>query len=396
MLRRPARLTRTPKPADGATDAPVVRVAGGGAAVAVAEPDDAPAAPVVTGAAPVTGVAPAESGLARLTARQTVVAQRLGAVPQPRAVPQAVPAVPSAQPAGLTRAGQTFLPGGTAATSSSGTTPGETLGLALGLLNRGGSGLEAELRRALPGGQLVLHYQVQRDLRTGALVSLEALIRWAHPEHGLLAPAAFLPLAQEAGFLGLIDTWALQRACQDGAWLATRGRAVEIAVNVTAAQLTDPRFVATVEDAMGRAGLAPGLLTLELGLRDVLSHVYAARDVALALRRRGVRVSVADVGSGATGPARLSALEVGEIKADRALIRALNDPSSGAATELAELVRVAHEHDARVVAEGVEDREQFNAAHAAGCDRVQGFLLGWPAPLEDLAHVLTGPVAQAG
>ncbi|NMR19747.1 EAL domain-containing protein [Cellulomonas fimi] len=266
-------------------------------------------------------------------------------------------------------------------------------GLVLGLLNRGVDPMAPELRTALPGGQLRLHYQVQRDVATGAVVSLEALIRWAHPEQGLLAPAAFLPVAQDHGLMGLIDSWALTHACRDGAWLSTCGFPVEIAVNLSSAQLTSPDVVPTVEGAARAAELPSGLLTLELSMTDALAHVFAARDVASSMARRGVRVSVADVGLGARSPERVGHLGAGEFKLDRAFVATLGDPASGPFAQLKDIVDAAHYQGVRVVAEGIENQAQLDAVRTAGCDRVQGYFVGRPAPLEDLAEVLAQPAA---
>ncbi|WP_182111838.1 MULTISPECIES: EAL domain-containing protein [unclassified Actinotalea] len=260
--------------------------------------------------------------------------------------------------------------------------------LALGLFNRRPDALEVELQRELGGGQLRMHYQPQLDLGDGRVVAMEALIRWAHPDHGLMTPGQFLPLAESNGLMGMIDTWALRTACRDGAWLASRGRTIEVAVNVTASQLTDPTFLTEVEQATRAAGLPIELLTVEMGLRDVLAQIYAARDVALGLHRRGVRVSVSDVGTGASSPGRLAQLRVGEVKVDRALTAAMDDASIGTVDVVREIVAAAKADGARVVAEGIETPAQYEAARLAGCDRAQGYLLGRPAPLEDLAGLL--------
>lgn len=260
--------------------------------------------------------------------------------------------------------------------------------LALGLLARRPDSLETELQKALGGGQLRMHYQPQVDMASSTVVAMEALIRWAHPDHGLLTPAQFLPLAQSAGLMGMIDSWALRSACRDGAWLASRGYGIEVAVNVTAAQLTDARFVTEVETVTRTSGLPLELLTVEMGLRDVLGHIYAARDVALALRRRGVRVSVSDIGTGASSPDRLAQLQVGEVKVDRGLVAGLDSPTFGSMDALRQVIASAGDVGSRVVAEGIETPAQYEAARAAGCDRGQGYLLGRPAPLEDLAGLL--------
>lgn len=275
------------------------------------------------------------------------------------------------------------------ATTAGGTGDGTAAAqLALGLLARRPDSLEAELQKALGGGQLRMHYQPQLDVRTSTVVAMEALIRWAHPDHGLLTPAQFLPLAQSNGLMGMIDSWALRTACRDGAWLASRGYPVEVAVNVTASQLTDARFVTEVEGATRAAQLPLELLTVEMGLRDVLCHIYSARDVALALRRRGVRVSVSDIGTGAASPERLSQLQVGEVKVDRGLTAGLDVAAYGSGDAVRQVVEAAHAAGARVVAEGIETPAQYEIARAAGCDRAQGYLLGRPAPLDDLAGLL--------
>jgi EAL domain-containing protein (putative c-di-GMP-specific phosphodiesterase class I) len=264
----------------------------------------------------------------------------------------------------------------------------ESAQLALGLLSRRAPTLESDLHQALRGGQLRLHYQGQFDLGSGRLVALEALIRWAHPRDGLLSPAQFLPLAHDAGLMGAVDRWALRAACADGAWLASRGHPVEIAVNIGSAQLVDRGFVSEVAQTAERAGLPTELLTLELGQRDVLLDLAAASAVAFQLRLLGIRTSVSDVGAGSTSARDLQLLRADEIKIDRCLTAGLGDPDGAAAGAVGRVVGVARRLKARVVAEGIETDAQYDAARAAGCDRAQGFLLARPAALEDLAHIL--------
>jgi EAL domain-containing protein (putative c-di-GMP-specific phosphodiesterase class I) len=260
--------------------------------------------------------------------------------------------------------------------------------LALGLLNRRTAPLDVDLYQALRGGQLRLHYQGQFDLRTGGLVALEALIRWAHPEHGLLSPADFLSSARHAGLMVAIDRWVVRAACTDGAWLASHGHPIEIAVNVSAAQLADAELVGRVLAELDRSGMAPELLTLELGQHDVLEDLGSASAVALAFGLHGVRTSVSDVGAGSTSARDLQLLHADEIKIDRRMTAGLTHEHPGAAGAVGRVVAVARRLRARVVIEGVETEAQYLAAQAAGCDRAQGYLLARPAPLEDLAHLL--------
>ena len=260
--------------------------------------------------------------------------------------------------------------------------------LALGLLSRRAPALHSDLMEALSGGQLRLHYQGQFDLRTGGLVALEALIRWAHPREGLLAPARFLPMAQDAGLMSAIDRWALQTACADGAWLAQRGHPVEIAVNVSAAQLTDRSFPASVHDVADRAGCATELLTLEIGQKDVLLDLDTASAVALELGILGIRTSISEVGAASTSDRDVQVLHADEIKIDRRLTAGVGAGPGETDDVVRGVVAAARQLRARVVIEGVETEAQYRFAREVGCDRAQGYLLERPAALEDLAHLL--------
>ena len=268
--------------------------------------------------------------------------------------------------------------------------PSDDATLALALLNRGGGAVGGELRQSFFGGQLRLSYQVQRDVITGSAVALEALIRLAHRERGLLTPAEFLPEAESLRVMHEIDAWVLQRVCQDGAWLLSRGCTVDLALNTTATQLSRPGFVGAVEEEVRKAGLPAGMLTLEIGALDALAHLASVRAVADALPRRGVRLSVGDVSPGRRSPHHLRQITLGELKLDRAFIaRLTGDDADVAGEELRELVWAARDLGARVVAEGIETPQQYEVAAAAFCDRGQGFLLGRPAPLEQVAALVT-------
>ena len=313
---------------------------------------------------------------------------------RPKPAPGTAAPSASTAAAGVPTQATVFVPAGAPVTSGGGIASRmrpEDAGLTLALLNRAGSSSESELRQALPGGQLRLSYQIQRDIITGSVVALEALIRWAHPERGLLTPAEFLPLAQAAGLMERIEAWALQRVCQDGAWLLSRGCTVDVALNVTAAQLIRPGFVASIEREVRTTGLPSGMLTVEIGAQDALDHLAAVRDVSLALPRRGVRLSVSDVSPGRLSPHRLRQIQVGELKIDRAFTARLDQPGADeVAEELQDIVTAARSMGARVVAEGIETNHQFEVAAAAFCDRAQGFLLGRPVPLEQIAPLVTG------
>ena len=245
--------------------------------------------------------------------------------------------------------------------------------------------LAAELRLAALRGQITAHYQPQVELRRGRLVALEALSRWQHPRRGVVSPLEFIPLAEAIGAMNEIGDVMLAVACRYGAALARTGRRLEIAVNVAAAQLAQPRFAERVASHLEDSGMPAALLTLEL--TETHPSPSEAAGTLADVRAIGVGVSVDDVQTVDEAAARMAALPITELKVDRSVIELLPENR----TEAARLVRFARRHRLRAVAEGIESEPQLAAVRELGFDRAQGYLLGRPESAQRLTARLASP-----
>jgi diguanylate cyclase len=254
-------------------------------------------------------------------------------------------------------------------------------------LDSGGNKLRLadELSAAIEHDQLVLHYQPQLDLLRGEITTVEALVRWRHPEHGLIQPMMFLPLAEEAGMMGKLTRWVLAQALSEcSAWRAA-GRQMRVSVNVCAGDLTDPDFPHTVAALLARELLSPESLMLEITETSIIDEFERVKDAVGRLRELGVQVSIDDFGAGFTSLAYLSRLPVGELKLDRRFISPL---AGGTRSRDSELVRatieLGHALGLQVVAEGVEDAGALELLRDLGCDIAQGYGIGRPVPAHEL------------
>jgi len=252
-------------------------------------------------------------------------------------------------------------------------------------------GTEQELRLALRRGELLLHYQPSFELAGGQVVGVEALVRWQHPERGLVAPAEFIPAAEESGLIVPIGEWVLQEAC---AQLATWRRSGSVSpefrmsVNVSARQLSRPELPHTVAGALAAAGLEPSALCLEITESAVLDDAATALANLRALSQYGVLIALDDFGVGASSLSRILDLPpVDVIKVDRSFIAEIGSSPSAAAL-LRGVLGLARSLGLAAVAEGVETDEQLNELRELRCDMVQGFLLGRPQPPEEVELAL--------
>ena len=240
--------------------------------------------------------------------------------------------------------------------------------------------LAADLAGALRDGQLRLHRQPIVDGTTGMVVGAEALVRWRHPQRGLLPPRSFVELADQCGLASALDTWVLHRACADAAsWSGTMA-GLPVSVNLSASHLADGATVGLVAGICARTGLDPRRLVLEVTETALVPSATRGAAVLGALRELGVRVSLDDFGTGHSTLARLRALPVDEIKIDRSFVAGLPRASTDVAI-VRSMITLAHDLAIGVVAEGVETAEQRDALLALGCVRMQGFLFGHPAPV---------------
>jgi len=250
-----------------------------------------------------------------------------------------------------------------------------------------------ELRTAIDERQLVLHYQPQLDLRTGRIVAVESLLRWAHPRLGIVPPLEFLPLAEEAGLMGAITTLVLTSAlAQCSAW-RNAGDPLSVAVNISPANLLDPRFTDIVRDLLESHQVPAEALVMEITETTVISHFDRSRSVIQELWDQGIVVSIDDFGAGFTSLAHLSSLAVKELKLDRIFIAALTGDDSGRALDLVRAtINLGHALGLRIVAEGIEDHATLELLSDLGCDLGQGNFISQPKP----ARQLTLTPKQAG
>ena len=236
--------------------------------------------------------------------------------------------------------------------------------------------MESRLTQAVQGHEFVLHYQPQLRLGTGELVGIEALVRWQHPELGLLLPDQFIPLAEARRVILPMGEWVLATALRQAVhWHQTGQARVPVAVNLSALQFQAQDFVATIEQALSRAGASGDMLELELTERMLMDDLAAVQTVLLYLRGLGVRLAVDDFGTGYTSLKHLKDLSIDRLKIDRCFVQGLPG-DAGSAAIAAAIVQMGHGLGLEVLAEGVETAAQRAYLLALGCDAQQGLLEG--------------------
>ena len=248
--------------------------------------------------------------------------------------------------------------------------------------------LDREMRAALAAEQFELFYQVQVDAAERAC-GAEALIRWRHPERGLVMPGAFIAAAEESGFIRLLGAWVLRAACRQlVAWQASpHTRAMRLSVNVSAKQFAQFDFVAHVQDVLDETGAPPSLLRLELTESTALRDVERTVETMRALKGLGVRFSMDDFGSGYSSLTYLRRLPFDELKIDQSFVRGLGQDGVGVAI-VRSIVAMSEALGIDVVAEGVETADERAALAAHGCGTYQGYLFGRPIPARDFEAAL--------
>ncbi|HJW50111.1 MAG TPA: EAL domain-containing protein, partial [Candidatus Limnocylindria bacterium] len=233
-----------------------------------------------------------------------------------------------------------------------------------------------DLRRALETSQLTLHYQPQVDFRTGRLVGAEALLRWAHPERGMIPPLEFIPIAEETGLIHQLTPWVLKHALvQQRIWWRS-GLELRMSVNVSMRNLRDPEFLAVVDAIVNTAGVDSGSVTLEVTEAAMMLEATRTLDVLRRIRALGVNISIDDFGTGYSSLAYLSRLPVNEVKIDRAFVMDLTTPGPRAIVEA--VINLGKVFGLRVIAEGVKDAPTWTHLHALGCEIAQGYYVSEP------------------
>jgi diguanylate cyclase (GGDEF)-like protein len=250
--------------------------------------------------------------------------------------------------------------------------------------------LENALRRALERNELTLHYQQKVDVRTGQVVGAEALVRWLHPEWGLVRPARFIPLAEETGLIVSIGEWVLREACrQSRAWMDAGLQPGVVSVNLSVRQFRQEGLVRTVSRILEETRLDPAQLEMELTESMVMGNVDQAIAVLQGLKQLGVTLSVDDFGTGYSSLSYLKDLPIDTLKIDRSFVRDIGageDPDDGVLAQA--IISLGHALHLRVIAEGVETDAQMRFLRRHACDEVQGFFYGEPMPPEQHAKLL--------
>jgi diguanylate cyclase (GGDEF)-like protein len=243
--------------------------------------------------------------------------------------------------------------------------------------------LESSLRGALERGELLLHYQPKQDLGHGGVSDVEALLRWQHPDRGLLQPSHFIPLAEETGLIVPIGKWVIETACaQNVAWQRQGMPALRIAVNLSPRQFADPGLLGDIGNALDKSGMAPELLELEITESMVMHNIERATRVLKAIKSLGVILAIDDFGTGYSSMSLLKKFPIDVLKIDRSFVREITSNSEDKAIADA-IIALGRVLDLTIVAEGVETAEQEAFLRVHNCDEVQGYLISKPVPADE-------------
>lgn len=254
--------------------------------------------------------------------------------------------------------------------------------------------LETELRRALERRELVLYYQPQVDLQTGQIIGAEVLLRWLHPVRGMVSPAKFIPLAEETGLIVPIGEWIIEATCaQNRAWQESGLSIVRLAVNISARQFR-PQLVQTVADALSRYDLHHQYLELEITESTMMHNIEKVIDTMAEINAIGVRMALDDFGTGYSSLSYLKRFPIDKLKIDQSFVRGIPTDSDDVAIANA-IIGMAKSLNLRVIAEGVETREQLDFLREHGCDQLQGYYFSRPVAADQFALMLRdGKVLQ--
>lgn len=254
--------------------------------------------------------------------------------------------------------------------------------------------LESSLRHALERGEFRLHYQAKRDIVSGRITGMEALLRWQHPDLGTVAPMQFIPIAEETGLIVPIGKWVLRTAClQNVAWQKQGLPRLSIAVNLTARQFTDERLLADVAAILTTTGMDPHLLELEITESMLIHNVEDTRRILTGLKAIGIRIAIDDFGTGYTSLATLQRFPLDTIKIDRSLIRDIAGSTED--TGLADaIIAMGKSLSLTVVAQGVETKDQAEFLRTHACDELQGFYFKRPLPADQFTKLLEAQATE--
>ena len=248
--------------------------------------------------------------------------------------------------------------------------------------------MESELRHALERNEFVLHYQPQVDLRSGQVIGMEALLRWHHPEFGMVSPASFIGLAEETGLIVPIGAWVLRTACaQNKLWQRAGAGNLRVAVNLSARQFAQPDLVQSIMGILQETGLAAHHLEIELTESMVMTDVERAIGTLRELKAIGVKLSIDDFGTGYSSLSYLKRFPIDVLKIDRSFVRDITLDADDAAI-VASIISLSHNLNLKVIAEGVETQEQLMYLRQHDCDQMQGYYFSKPLPADAFEWML--------
>jgi diguanylate cyclase (GGDEF)-like protein/PAS domain S-box-containing protein len=248
--------------------------------------------------------------------------------------------------------------------------------------------IEGALRTALERNELVLHYQPQLDLASGRIVGMEALVRWSHPELGMVPPSRFIGVAEETGLIVPIGAWVMRTAAsQSRAWQQAGLGRLRVAVNLSARQFSEPDLIAGIEQVLADTGLAPDCLEIELTESLFMSDVTLAVELLHRMKALGVKLSIDDFGTGYSSLSYLSRFPIDTLKIDRSFVADITHDANDAAI-VTSIIALAHNLKLAVIAEGVETAEQLDYLRSHGCDEIQGYYFSRPLPAFEFEQLL--------
>jgi EAL domain-containing protein (putative c-di-GMP-specific phosphodiesterase class I) len=257
-------------------------------------------------------------------------------------------------------------------------------GYALALLH-----LEAELRRAIECNEFIVHYQPILSLLTGKITGVEVLVRWNHPQSGLIYPKEFIPLAEETGLIVRIGEWVLRTACkQQKAWRDGGLPPLNLAVNLSARQFENHNLPELIKEVLAETDMSAHNLTLEITESIAMKDIDFTIKTLKELRDMGIKVSIDDFGTGYSSLAYLQSFPINTLKIEQSFVKDILDRSDKALMIITAIIAMANSLELKVIAEGVERQEQLELLHARGCIEVQGNLFSEPATGEDIIKLI--------